>query len=124
MSSDLVLGRYEHPYWKAYAAVTRAHYGKGTGYYIGCHTGESAIDALMLEAAKTAGLPLENAGCPVTVRESVAEDGRKVLFFLNYSPEEKAFTLPAGENLLTGEKYPEGAPVTLKDWGWLILRKD
>ena len=119
-----VLGRYEHPYWKAYAAVTRAHYGKGTGYYIGCHTGESAIDALMLEAAKTAGLPLENAGCPVTVRESIAEDGRKVLFFLNYSPEEKSFTLPAGENLLTGEKYPEGAPVTLKDWGWLILRKD
>lgn len=118
-----VLGRYEHPYWKEYAAITRAHYGSGTGYYIGCHTGESAIEALTAEAAKTAHISLDYAGYPVTVRESLDENGKKILFFLNYSPEEKSFTLPAGENLLTGEQYEKGAPVTLKDWGYLIFRE-
>ncbi len=118
-----VLGRYEHPYWKEYAAITRAHYGSGTGYYIGCHIGESAIEALTAEAAKTAHISLDYAGYPVTVRESLDENGKKILFFLNYSPEEKSFTLPAGENLLTGEQYEKGAPVTLKDWGYLIFRE-
>ena len=118
-----VLGRYEHPYWKEYAAITRAHYGSGTGYYIGCHTGESAIEALTAEAAKTAHISLDYAGYPVTVRESLDKSGKKILFFLNYSPEEKSFTLPAGENLLTGEQYEKGAPVTLKDWGYLIFRE-
>ena len=118
-----VLSRYDHPYWKAYAAVTRAKYGNGQGYYIGCHAGEKVLAALMTEALKTAGVDTPFAGSPVTVRQSVDSEGRKVTFLLNYSMQPVDVTVPASVNLLTDEQYPDGAGVTLPDWGYLIIRE-
>ena len=118
-----VLSHYDHPYWKAYAAVTRAKYGNGQGYYIGCHAGEKVLAALMTEVLKTAGVDTPFAGSPVTVRQSVDSEGRKVTFLLNYSMQPVNVTVPASVNLLTDEQYPDGAGVTLPDWGYLIIRE-
>ncbi len=118
-----ILSRYDHPYWKAYAAVTRATYGNGQGYYIGCHAGERVLAALMTEALKRAGVDTPFAGSPVTVRQSVDSEGRKVTFLLNYSMQPVNVTVPASVNLLTDEQYPDGAAVTLPDWGYLIIRE-
>ena len=118
-----ILSRYDHPYWKAYAAVTRATYGNGHGYYIGCHAGERVLAALMTEALKRAGVDTPFAGSPVTVRQSVDSEGRKVTFLLNYSMQPVNVTVPASVNLLTDEQYPDGAAVTLPDWGYLIIRE-
>ncbi|HIT95332.1 MAG TPA: beta-galactosidase [Candidatus Faecivivens stercoripullorum] len=118
-----ILSRYDHPYWKAYAAITRAKYGNGQGYYIGCHAGEKVLSALMTEALKTAGVDTPFADSPVTVRQSVDSEGRKVTFLLNYSMQPVEVTVPASVNLLTDEQYPDGATVTLPDWGYLIIRE-
>lgn len=117
-----VLGRYEHPYWKAYAAVTRAHYGEGTGYYIGCHMTDAALRAVMLEAVRSAGIDTPYIDCPVKVRVSLNEKGERILFFLNYSMEEKTVTVPASVNLITDEQYKDGQEISLKDWGYLIVK--
>lgn len=116
-----VLARYQHPYWKEYAAVTCAHFGKGSGYYIGCHAGESVMVQLMEKALESAGIGTEFADAGVTVRESRNDKGEQILFFLNYSPEEKTVTLPRSVDLLTGEEY-DGA-VTLSDWGYRIVKR-
>ena len=78
-----VLARYQHPYWKEYAAVTCAHFGKGSGYYIGCHAGESVMVRLMEKALESAGIGTEFADAGVTVRESRNDKGEQILFFLN-----------------------------------------
>lgn len=118
-----ILSHYDHPYWKAYAAITRAKYGNGLGYYIGCHAGEKVLSALMTEALSSAGVDTPFAGSPVTVRQSVDSEGRKVTFLLNYSMQPVEVTVPASVNLLTDEQYPDGANVTLPDWGYLIIRE-
>ena len=117
-----VLGRYEHPYWKAYAAVTRAHCGEGTGYYVGCHTTDAAMRAVMQEALRSAGIDAPYAEAPVKVRVSLNKKGERILFFLNYSMEEKTVQVPASVNLITDEQYQNGQGVTLGDWGYLIVK--
>ena len=81
------------------------------------------LSALMTEALKTAGVDTPFAGCPVTVRQSVDGEGRKVTFLLNYSMQPVEVTVPASVNLLTDEQYTDGAGVTLPDWGYLIIRE-
>ena len=117
-----VLSRYEHPYWSRYAAITRASYGTGTGYYIACHTGPDTLDAVLQDALKTAEIDACWKDAGVTVRESFTADGDRILFFLNYSGSEKTLEVPASEDLLTGEIYSGNAQLTLPGWGYKILK--
>ena len=128
-----VLASYDHFAWNRYAAVTRNRYGKGTAEYIGCKTSEGYLQNLLKDALVDAGIwqNCNGAKFPVIIRQAVAEDGKKVWFYLNYS-HEPANAVYAGaeaeylmneKGTLTGEKAASGAVLTLQPWGVFILKE-
>ena len=64
--------------------------------------------AVMEEALRSAGIDTPYADAPVMVRVSQNEKGERILFFLNYSMEEKTVQVPASVNLITDEQYQNG----------------
>ena len=121
-----VLSRYEHPYWKDYAAVTKNHYGNGTAFYLGCRPTQAFLDQFMELVLRDAGLYCEEkANAPVVIRESKNEQGETIRFFLNYSMEEKTVpSLAGGRDPLNGERVPANGAFSLHPWGCRILVAD
>lgn len=105
-----VLAEYADNFYEGMPAVTRNSFGKGCVYYIGTQLEENALDELLEQAVREAGVsPVlsEKTGLEVTVREKEQE---KIYFVINFQKE--PLPLPelfAGkENLLTGERLEHG----------------
>jgi beta-galactosidase len=59
------------------------------------------------------------------VKHGIANDGRRMHYYLNYSGVESNFrySYGRGEDLLTGRAIANGDPVTLKPWAVAIVEE-
>ena len=119
------LADYEHPYWGAYAAVTRHGFGKGAAYYVGCYTSKAFLKEIYRQAAGDAGIPVPALQWPVTVRSGRTPDGRTLHYILHYSEEMRQISCPypRARDILTGEELREGDAVWLHDWDVRVLEE-
>lgn len=119
-----VIARYTHKYWGKYAGVTSNHYGKGTAFYVGCHTDKEILKNVYQKALSAAGIPASQFSFPVIERSGRNGEGETVHYLLHYSQEEKSVCCPYTkcEDILTKEQYVKGDEIILSDWDVKILR--
>ena len=113
--------RYDLPYLKPYAAVTRNEFGKGIGWYVGTIAKEESFyDRLigrLLADAKIKPPVKPPAGIEVAVR---AGREHRLLFLINHEAEDKVVLVPAGKKeVLTSETTDK--ELTLAPFGVAIL---
>lgn len=120
-----VLHSYEHPYWSAYAAVTRNVYQKGTTYYVGCYLEKDQLKGVLRQAAAEAGIPEDAFGAswPLVHRSGVNAAGHTVHYLMNYSEQPVAAVCPFDhcKDLFSGREYTAGDKIRLVDWGTAAL---
>ncbi len=117
-----VLAAFEPWHMKKFAAATRNRHGKGTGYYVGTYIKEEAFyDALIADILRTARIKpvlVPPAGVEVSVRQG---KGKKFLFLVNHTEEQKTVRLPEGRReLLTGRTT--GSSLTLDAYGVAVVK--
>jgi beta-galactosidase len=100
------LATYDEPHLKDFAAATRHEYEDGVGWYVGTIVQEDAFyDALMakvLDDAEIESVIDPPDGVEACLRSG---DGRKLLFLVNYTEEERTVDVPEGKlELLTDER--------------------
>jgi beta-galactosidase len=98
-----VLGHYREDYFAGNPAITRHHFGKGTGYYLGTALARDGLAWLLEKACMEAGVqPILYA--PSDVEVTSRSDGIHTwLFLLNHSNEDVQVQLPAdGTDLISG----------------------
>ena len=129
-----VLGWYEHPYWNIYAGITRNRFGKGTAYYIGCHTDPEQLKRILARASADAGIWLphyenketadaEQYTWPVILRSGVNAKGQTVHYILYYAEDPRVVHNPYDTvtDLLSGRRYAPGEKIELRDWDVKVL---
>ncbi|MHC4713494.1 MAG: beta-galactosidase [Planctomycetota bacterium] len=98
------LVRYEQRHLRPFALLTRNSYGRGAGWYVGAVVKEEAfydrVVAALLADAKIQPLVSPPLGVEVSVR---AGEGRRLLFVLNHTEEDKTIEVPAGRELVAGK---------------------
>ncbi|HUB59729.1 MAG TPA: beta-galactosidase [Puia sp.] len=119
-----VVGRYDHPVWGKYAAITHHGYGKGAVWYLGTIPSAAVLRRVIGLAVKEAGVETE-LGFPLIVRGGVNKYGRPVRYYFNYSGSEKGFVYRHGGavELLTGKRVEDGDSLTLPAWGVMIMEQ-
>ena len=122
-----VVGKYDHPVWGKYAAITHHSYGKGSVWYLGTVPSAGVLQAVMASAVEEAGIWTEarEVGFPVIVRSGENQFGRKVHYYFNYSGAEKAvlYRHSGSVDLLTGRRVAPGESLILGAWGVMILEE-
>jgi beta-galactosidase len=102
------MAHYDQPYLKKYAATTRNKYGKGVGWYVGTIVKETEFyDSLISSVLKDAGIrPLIEppSGVEIGLRSG---SGRRLMFLINHTPEEKSVSIAAGQRELLTETRTE-----------------
>lgn len=129
-----VLGQYEHPYWKIYAGITKNCFGKGTAYYVGCHTDPEQLRRVLVRASSDAGLWIPHFDSegrseaewytwPVILRSGVNAKGQTVHYLLYYSEDPEVIRNPYGTvtDLISGRTYAPGEEIELRDWDVKVL---
>lgn len=123
-----VLHRYEHPYWKQYAAVVKNKWKKGTAYYIGCFLPCETLEALFEKIAVEHGFlqPKSSLKWPLIGRSGFNALDEELTYYFNYSevPAKVACPYAKGTDLLSGKKYGRYEEISLDDWGIAILKKE
>jgi beta-galactosidase len=114
---------YRHPFFGRYPAVTLNQYGKGSLLYEGTVLSAELQQALIAATLHRAGLPAAERALPVRVRHGVTAQGRRLHFYLNFSP--AAVSLPyhyaAGEELLSAKSVARNGVLALAAWGVAIV---
>jgi beta-galactosidase len=122
-----VVGRYDHPVWGKYAAITHHRYGKGSVWYSGTIPSAAVLQRVLSSAGEEAGIVTvdQELGFPVIVRSGVNEYGRAVHYYFNYSGERRGFVYrhPGAVELLTRKNVGEEDSVVLAAWGVMILEE-
>jgi beta-galactosidase len=121
-----VVARYKHPSWPSYAAITRNNWGKGHVTYVGFMPSDETISALLKqEVAQVGAQNPEGLEYPLVLRQGVLNNGHKVRYVLNYSPNSVSYTVPvASGELLSQRKLAAGQKLDLGAWGVGILEED
>lgn len=121
-----VVARYKHPSWPSYAAITRNNWGKGHVTYVGFMPSDETISALLKqEVAQVGAQNPEGLEYPLILRQGVLNNGHKVRYVLNYSPNSVSYTVPvASGELLSQRKLAAGQKLDLGAWGVGILEED
>ncbi|WEV75047.1 beta-galactosidase [Bifidobacterium sp. ESL0800] len=99
-----VLAAYDHPAWGVYAAITRHVFGFGWAQWVGTVLDADAMRAVVRDAANAAGvrsLGVSLAG-QVTVRVGFNQNGERIVYFLNYSPDPVSFASPISGKVVVG----------------------
>ena len=79
-----VLWRYDDPFYRQYAAITRHTYGQGTAYYLGTAPDQSTLDQVLDQAMARAGL--EPLDLPQGVESVIrGREGSQVRILLNHN---------------------------------------
>ena len=123
------LASYEHHTWNRYTAVAKNAYGKGHTLYLGTLFGENTLMELLKDFLAECNiqecdkLPFE-ASYPVSVKQGINDEGKHILYFLNYSNEVQTAKNVAGEavELLSGETVASSSTFTIEPWGVRILQ--
>ena len=126
------LAQYEHHTWNRYTAVAQNNYGKGRTLYLATLFGANTLRAILAEFLgeiiyadtyeNTAKLPFD-AVSPVTVKHGINNEGRHIMYFLNYSKDPQTVRNIAGNatELLSGGTVSANGTITLEPWGVAIL---
>ncbi|MBD5494412.1 MAG: beta-galactosidase [Lachnospiraceae bacterium] len=119
------LATYKHPHWGKYAAITYNHYGKGTAAYLGCYFDHSSLQDLIIYLFKEAGIPLIQEQFPIIIKRGINDFGKEVIYFFNYSDDEKTITYHGkdGVLLMQGENIKDGDSIALKGWDFNIVER-
>ena len=117
-----VLAEYTDRFYAGYPALTENRFGAGKCYYIAAHTSLDFLQDFYRFAAAQAGVSPVLSPLPsgVLATERVGDQGR-FLFVMNTSPACATVTLPACENLRTGEAV--SGPTVLKGYEVLVLKR-
>ena len=79
-----VLWHYDDPFYRAYAAITRNAYGRGTAYYLGTTPDQATLDQVLGQAMDRAGL--ERLDLPEGVEAAIRGEGdSRVRILLNHN---------------------------------------
>ena len=118
------LAGYAEWHMQPYAAVTRNHYGRGVGYYVGTLVAEPEfyrrlVDDVLAQSGVEAVLnPPE--GVEVSIREG---QGRRLLFLINHTEVVQRVAVPEGAiELLSGE--PTADSLALDRYGVAVIALD
>lgn len=126
--SAKVLATYEHPQWKAYAAVTEHEYEEGMTTYVGCMTSHAYLEKILGRAFAQANvtMPEETITYPLVLRKGVNDLGREVSFYLNYSSQDREVVYGEieGTELISQEKVSQGEIVMVPAWGVKVIEKN
>lgn len=122
-----VLASYHHPVWGKYAAVTRNSYGKGTVTYVGFMPTADLTDRIIEDCVKEAGLwgPAQSLHFPLIVRSGTLNNGHRVHYVFNYSPNPVSAPYPFsdGKELLTGKSVKGSTNQAMDAWGVAIIEE-
>lgn len=122
-----VLAYYDHPQWGKYAAVTENHYGKGLATYIGCLVTTKAMEIILDDVAKKAGVwhEAQQLHYPIIVKEGINQNQKNIRYFFNYSSQPVTFKYSFGDGneLLSDKDVKEGADLSLDAWGVKIVEE-
>lgn len=79
-----VLWRYDDPFYRSYAAITRNTYGQGAAYYLGTTPNQAILDRVLCQAMEEVGL--ERLDLPEGVESAVRGEGdSRVRILLNHN---------------------------------------
>ncbi|MDE7340242.1 MAG: beta-galactosidase [Lachnospiraceae bacterium] len=127
-SSAETLAFYKHPHWGAYAAVTHNHFGQGSAAYAGCYFDQSLLKDLLRFLCKEAAVPVPETTFPVIIKRGINDDGREIVYFLNYSDDVqtvpyhgKDCRLLIRPETMTEESISDGDNVILPGWDFAVL---
>jgi len=115
-----VLAKYDHPYWKEYAAVTMHTYGKGFAVYIGCDPNQKVYKEIFKYILDELKLNEEQKGItfPIIIRSGQNSFDKTIHYVMNYSNEKQTFTFPFAKSreLLSGDHADQDHALVLKPW--------
>ena len=121
------LGYYEDSFLGRWPAVTRNSFGHGTLTYEGTFLSDSLQLAVMRNTLEIAGISLQDAGLPSSIRvhHGVA-NGHALHYYLNFSdvPQEAPYKYAAGTELLHGTPISRDATLQIGPWDLAIVRED
>jgi beta-galactosidase len=121
------LAYYDTPFLARYPAVTRNQYGAGTLTYEGTVLSAQLQQKVMLDALKLVGLdgPDQQLPPPVRVKHGVNRNGKRLHYYLNYSPDAQKFVYPygAGRDLLAQTPVAHAQTVALQPWDVAIIEE-
>jgi beta-galactosidase len=118
-----VLARYDHPYWKEYAAIVRNSFGRGRVTYLGTMPSDEILQKIFLEELNHAEIDIPKNRFPVIDRKGLNINGKNIHYIFNYSQKEQPFSYSYtnGINLLTGKKFRKKTEGLLKPWDFVVL---
>ena len=120
-----VLASYDHYNWKRYAAVTRNSFGKGTATYLGCVTSDGMLREILADVLREAGLWTadQEVEFPVIIKRGTNQDGKQIVYYLNYSASEQTVAHRDGDGveLTKKEKVAQGDTLTIGPWDLRIV---
>jgi beta-galactosidase len=121
------LAFYEHPFFGRWPAITSNHFGSGTLTYEGTAVSDTLQQTIVLDELRAVSLtgPDQQLPANVRVKHGIANDGRRMHYYLNYAGAESVFkySYGAGEDLLTGRAIANGDQVMLKPWDVSIVEE-
>jgi beta-galactosidase len=120
-----VIARYDHPYWKKYAAIVRNSFGKGKITYLGTWPSDAILKEILLEEVKTSDMEISEYQFPIIIRNGVNSNKKFIHYIFNYSQEEQSirYKFNDGINLLTKEKLNTNGIVAIQPWDLIIVQE-
>lgn len=116
---------YDHINWKRYAAMTRNVYGKGTAFYLGCHTEDELLKKILVYVLKDCGLWTQDQenSFPIVIKRGVNDYGKEVVYYMNFSWEKKQVNYrgKTARELLGGKTVETGTMLDIGPWDLAVL---
>ena len=119
-----IIARYDHPYWKEYAAVTHNKCKKGSAAYIGCFFDSESLEIVLKKLLERSNIQLPEEHFPVIKKVGINHKGENIVFYFNYSGDKVEYKAPFDANeLLEKKNVHQGQNVALDAWSFNILKK-
>lgn len=119
-----IIARYDHPYWKEYAAVTHNKFKKGSAAYIGCFFDSESLEIVLKKLLERSNIQLPEEHFPVIKKAGINHKGENIVFYFNYSGNKVEYKVPFNANELMEKKnVQQGQNVALDAWSFNILKK-
>lgn len=117
------LARYKHPFFRQFPAVTRNRFGQGTLTYAGTHVGDAMMRELTRDVLATAGLASLDASYQAKIRHATTASGRRVHFYLNFSPNPYNFYYRYGDatEVLSSRQARRDERISIGPWDAAIF---
>lgn len=118
-----VIARYEHQYWKEYAAITHHKFNKGSAGYIDYYFDSESLEVILQKLMVCFGIEIPSEHFPL-IRESGLNGKGEILFYFNYSSEKVECKSPFDAiELLVNKKVQADQNLVLNTWSFQILKK-